>query len=77
MDNIRFTSLYTNTASNSNYGASFMVGGDTSTEPTNPTAQVGVDEFVFNGSNNTLTGIQEPLCYIDAMRSNSSCSWIL
>lgn len=72
MNPIRFTNLHNN--GSSNYGAAFIVGmGTEDDNPTNPTAQLGVDEIVLNSNSGTLASLQEPVSFIDAMKNGNRC----
>ncbi len=68
MDQIRFTSLHNKPTA---LGQSFVSGMATEPSPTNPTANQGVDEFVFDPSNGTFASFQEPVSLSSLLNDNN------
>lgn len=74
MTHIRFSNLH-NTSSA--YGQSFIAGLETEATPTNPNANQGADEFVFDSLNGTLATFQDVPSLSAVMNDNNrSCSFI-
>lgn len=75
MNQIRFSNLH-NTSSV--YCQTFTAGLETEAVPTNPNANQGVDEFVFNPSSGTFASIQYSPSLTSLLNDNNrSCSFVI
>ena len=76
MNQIRFTNL--NMRPTAGTGFSFTSGLETEASPLNPTANQGVDEFVFDPASGTFASLQEPASLSSLLNDNNrSCSFVI
>jgi hypothetical protein len=75
MDQIRFTSLHNKPSAA--FGQSFVAGMNSDDSPTNPTANQGVDEFVFDPSNGTFASFQQPVSMTSLLNNDRSYSFVI